>query len=154
MDLKLFSKIRQPGILFALVCISMLTACKPNPSDIVYGQDACSFCVMGIVDKQYGAEIVTKKGKVHKYDAIECMLHDLKNFEPGSIALQLVNTYDTPITLQDASARTYLISEKLPSPMGAYLTAFDSKLSASEAHQEKGGTLYDWDGIKLHFETR
>lgn len=61
MNLNLFSKIRQPGILFALVCVSMLSACKPKPSDIVYGQDACRFCVMGIVDKQYGAEIVTKK---------------------------------------------------------------------------------------------
>jgi copper chaperone NosL len=127
------------------------TACRPQPSDIAYGTDACSFCSMTVVQKQYGAELVTDKGKVFKYDAIECLVRELKKRDPATIGLLLVNTYDSPGALQDATARTYLISEALPSPMGANLTAFDSEATAQRVQQGKGGTLYDWHALQAQF---
>ncbi len=136
----------------SLVCVSLFTACKPEVSPIVYGQDACNYCSMGVVDKQHGAEIVTTKGKVYKYDAIECMLGDIKNFNSATIALLLVNTYDSPGELQPATEKTYLISENLRSPMSANLTAFNSEVSAKQMLEQKGGTLYDWDSLREHFK--
>ena len=134
-------------------CLALLalafTACSPQPSAIDYGKDACHFCSMAIVEKQYGAEMVTQRGKVYKYDSIECLLGDLKRRDPDTIAMELVNTYDTPILLQEASGRVYLISEALPSPMGANLSAFDTEATATRVHQEKGGTLYDLSLIHI-----
>ena len=32
---------------------------------------------MTIVDPRYGAELVTTKGKVYKYDAVECLINSV-----------------------------------------------------------------------------
>ncbi len=57
----------------------LLVSCKVEESPINYGKDACKYCKMKIVDQQHAAEIVTKKGKPFKYDAIECMVRDIKD---------------------------------------------------------------------------
>lgn len=82
---------------------------------------------MTIVDKQHAAELVSAKGKVFKYDAIECMINDLKKKKDLEIGLLFVNDYASPGTLIDAKIATFLISEQIKSPMGAFLSAFEKK---------------------------
>ena len=137
-------------ILFLALCA--LTACTIEQSPIVYGKDACYFCKMNIVDKQHAAEIVTQKGKAYKYDAIECMIRDVLKRDETEIALFLITDYYNPGKLVDATKALYLISENLPSPMGANLTGFESKNKAEETQKEKSGTLYSWDELKRVFK--
>ena len=137
-------------ILFLALCA--LTACTIEQSPIVYGKDACHFCKMNIVDKQHAAEIVTQKGKAYKYDAIECMIRDVLKRDETEIALFLITDYYNPGKLVDATKALYLISENLPSPMGANLTGFESKSKAEETQKEKSGTLYSWDELKRVFK--
>lgn len=140
-------------IIFILfLALFALTACTIEQSPIVYGKDACYFCRMNIVDKQHAAEIVTQKGKAFKYDAIECMMRDIKERNEEEIALFLMTDYETPGKLVDATKAIYLISENLPSPMGANLTGFESKNKAEETQKEKSGTLYSWDELKRVFK--
>lgn len=128
-----------------------MASCTVEESPILYGKDACHYCMMNIVDKQHAAEIVTQKGKAFKYDAIECMMQDLLERDESSIAFFLMTDYFTPGKLVDATEALYLISENLPSPMGANLTGFQSKEKAEKVHKEKGGTLYSWNDLKLVF---
>ena len=130
----------------------LLASCAVEESPIVFGKDACHYCMMNIVDKQHAAEIVTEKGKPFKYDAIECMMRDILERDESSIALFLMTDYFSPGKLVDATEATYLISENLPSPMGANLTGFQSKSKAEEIQKEKGGTLYSWDELKRVFK--
>ena len=140
-------------LILSLILISLLLAsCTVEESPIVFGKDACHYCMMNIVDKQHAAEIVTQKGKPFKYDAIECMMRDILERDESSIALFLMTDYFTPGKLVDATKATYLISENLPSPMGANLTGFQSKSKAEEIQKEKGGTLYSWDELKRVFK--
>ncbi len=140
-------------LILSLILISLLlVSCTVEESPIVFGKDACHYCMMNIVDKQHAAEIVTQKGKPFKYDAIECMMRDILERDESSIALFLMTDYFAPGKLVDATEATYLISENLPSPMGANLTGFQSKSKAEEVHKEKGGTLYSWDELKLVFK--
>ena len=60
-----------------VLIISLLSACTPAPKPIEYGSDMCHYCKMTIMDKQHAAELVTDKGKVFPFDAIECMIHYL-----------------------------------------------------------------------------
>ncbi len=137
-------------LILGLIVVSfLLVSCSVKESPIVYGKDACHFCKMNIVDKHYAAEIVTQKGKPFKFDAIECMMRVIAEKEENSIALFLVTDYFDPGKLVDATKATYLISKNLPSPMGANLTGFKSKLKAEEVQKEKGGTLYSWNELKL-----
>lgn len=138
--------------LLFLFSIFVLSACSPKEEPIDYGQSQCDFCKMTIVDRIHGGELVTKKGKVHVYDAVECMLNDLNDRPQTEVAMFLVNHYETPTELIDAKQATYLVSENLPSPMGGFLTAFSSETEAEKAQDEYGGKLYDWDGINQAYK--
>ena len=140
-------------LILGLILVNLLlVSCTVEESPILYGKDACNYCMMNIVDKQHAAEIVTQKGKPFKYDAIECMMRDILERDESGIALFLMTDYFTPGKLVDATKSTYLISENLPSPMGANLTGFHSKSKAEDVLVEKGGTLYSWDELKLVFK--
>ena len=53
-------------------------SCNSGPQPIKLGQDACSFCKMSIADNHFGAEIMTKKGKVYKFDDMHCIAGFMK----------------------------------------------------------------------------
>lgn len=127
-----------------MALLLLLISCNVSPKQINYGSDGCHFCKMTIVDKVHAAEIVTKKGKVYMFDATECMIHFMDEFDTTEIELYLSNDYTTPEVLIDASKATFLISENIPSPMGAFLSAFKNKADAEKIQAEKGGNLYTW----------
>ena len=102
------------------------------------------------VDKQHAAQIVTKKGKAFKFDAVECMLNHMKDIDTVEVALYFCNYYEQPGELKAAQEATYLISENIPSPMGEYLTAFDNMEAATAAKEENGGELYSWNVLLKH----
>jgi copper chaperone NosL len=137
------------GVLSTLI---LWAACSPSPKPITYGTDKCDFCRMTIVDPQFAAELVTEKGRVYKFDAIECMgMYRLE--EPGTgFAFLLVNDYLRAGTLQPVTDCTFLISPELPSPMGANLSAFYVRDSAKVYQERKGGQLYSWDALLATFD--
>lgn len=130
----------------------LLTACQPSPKPIDYGSDACDFCKMAIVDTQHGAEAVTSKGKVYMFDAIECLANFIEQEQGKSFSFLLVNDYHSPKELIDANSSYYLISKNLPSPMGAYLTAFSEQSAAVEMQKSKDGEVFDWDGVQQYLK--
>ena len=136
--------------IFAILFLSF--SCNVSPEPIDYGSDGCQFCKMTIVDKVHAAEIVTKKGKVYKFDATECMVNFTKDFDTTEIQLYLSNNYTTPEALIDATKATFLISKNIPSPMGAYLSAFKDKADAKKFQADKGGDLYTWETLLAKFK--
>ena len=103
---------------------------------------------MTIADSRYGAELVTKKGKVYKFDAVECMVHYQQQDEVPTAALYLVNTYDEPGILKPAEECKFLISKKLPSPMGANLTAFSSTDQLQKVISEQNSKMFSWSVLR------
>ena len=135
-------------VLIGLTYIS----CEIKSQPISYGKDVCKYCSMIIVDKQHGSEVVTEKGKVFKFDSIECLLNFSNGADQSEVAMKLGNHYGEPgelIMLEEAS---FLISEGLPSPMGAFLTAFESEAMAEEAKKKFGGKIYNWDELLEHWK--
>tara|TARA_R110002074_G_scaffold267932_2_gene440114 strand:+ start:3750 stop:4184 length:435 start_codon:yes stop_codon:yes gene_type:complete len=137
---------------FGIFIMLILIGCNTSPKAINYGDDGCHFCKMTIVDKVHAAEVVTKKGKVYTFDATECMVNFIKDFEKSSIHLYLSNNYTQPESLIDATEATFLITENIPSPMGAYLTAFKYKKDAIKTQADKGGSLYSWNELLIHLK--
>jgi copper chaperone NosL len=138
---------------FLIVSLLLLFySCNVSPQAINYGSDGCHFCRMTIVDKVHAAEIVTKKGKVYKFDASECMINFLGAFDTSEIKLYLSNNYSEPEALIDATKASFLISENVPSPMGEFLSAFKTEEEAQKMQSEKGGTLYTWNQLLAHLK--
>jgi copper chaperone NosL len=145
-------KFLQPviGIVFLLLTIS----CNVEPEKIDYGKDQCSFCVMNIVDKTHSAQYVTKKGKQFKFDAIECLVHDLNENDESDLAIILVANYDNPGEMIDAAKATYLISPEIKSPMGANLSAVLTLEIANELQQKHTGEIYTWETLKARLSDK
>lgn len=145
-------KIKLIQSVFVLFATVFLSACSNSPQPIEYGKDACHFCQMTIVDKIHGAEIVTDKGKIFKFDAAECLIRH-KNELTSTEGFQfLTNHFESPEKLIPLEGATFLISENLPSPMGAYLTAFKTKVAAEGVKNEKKGKLYNWTELNEHLK--
>nr|WP_321233283.1 nitrous oxide reductase accessory protein NosL [uncultured Psychroserpens sp.] len=130
-----------------IVLLLLFFSCNVSPKPIEYGSDGCHFCKMTIVDKVHAAEVVTHKGKVYKFDATECMINFMDEFDTSEIALYLSNDYTSPETLINATEATFLVSENIPSPMGAFLSAFENRSDAEQTQANKGGVLYSWDEL-------
>ena len=131
-----------------LVSVLFIFSCSIEAEKINYGSDSCHFCKMTIVDKQHAAEAVSSKGKSFKYDAIECMINDLKQKADVKMSLLYVNDYSAPSELKDAKMATFLISKEIKSPMGAFLSAFEKQEDAQKTLDEHGGAIYTWEEIQ------
>jgi copper chaperone NosL len=141
---------------FLLPVIALLfVSCSNGPEKISYGEDHCTNCEMAIMDKRYGAEIVTIKGKVYKFDSVECMAEFLKQdkISNENLKMLLVTPFNHPGQLVDAKTCRILHSKKLPSPMGKYLTAFKDESEAAPFKEEFGGDLYNWEDLVIEFNS-
>jgi copper chaperone NosL len=78
------------------------------------------------------------------------MVNFLKDFDASTIELYLSTNYKTPEELINATQATFLISDKISSPMGAFLSAFKVKDEAIMTQSEKGGEVYSWNELLKH----
>lgn len=131
-----------------------LLSCQVKQKEINYGADPCEFCQMTIVDKQHAAQIVTKKGKAYSFDAIECMVHYTESIDTSTVGLFLAGNYNVSESLINAKESYYIITENIPSPMGAFLSSVPTKAEAEAIVKEKGGTIYTWEELLKHMSSK
>ena len=131
-------------ILIATVIALSLFSCTVEPEPIRYGHDACYHCKMTLVDKKFGAELVTKKGKIYKFDDVNCMLHFYNSGEVSTdnFSHRLVVDFTQPGKLVPAGEAFYLKSKEIKSPMASQVAAFEAKETMEPLKEQ-------WDGIYL-----
>ncbi|MEZ4987265.1 MAG: nitrous oxide reductase accessory protein NosL [Saprospiraceae bacterium] len=132
-------------ILLVTAGILSCTSVHPHPGN--YGTDQCDFCRMAIVDPGHAAQVITSKGKAYKFDAIECMLRFVDDNSDKPLSAAYVTDYQAEGEWLNAYEATYLVSQQIPSPMGAFLSALKSAKAAESLKQEKTGTVYDWNTV-------
>lgn len=140
------------NFVLSILVVFSLIGCGVSPQPMEYGVDVCYYCSMTVVDEQHAAQMVTEKGRAYKFDAIECMINQMKEMEDTEIALFLINDYRNPGELIDATSASFLISPGIPSPMGANLSGFSKLADASKAQELFTGDVYEWEGLLLHYQ--
>ena len=130
-------------IVCLVLCIALL-ACSVGPEPLRYGEDACHTCRMTLMDKKFGAEVVSVKGKIFKFDDMNCMVNFLNSgtLTERDIAYRLVVDYTVPEKLISAENAFFLKSGEIRSPMASKIAAFEHK---ADMDRHKG----TWDGIYL-----
>ena len=129
------------SILTGMIIILCLS-CKTDIVPIAFGDDQCKECKMTISDPRFGAEIVTKKGKIQKFDSVECLIDYMAKNEESVILHIAVVDYLNPKNLIDAREAGYLITEKIPSPMGGFISAYSSIEDAQIQQKLSEGNTY------------
>lgn len=146
-----FSKRRQASVPVAAVLLLLVFAsCKAEPEPIQYGKDSCHSCKMIIFDKHYGGEIVSRKGKVFKFDDTSCMIEFLETgaLANDQIGHELLIDFANPGILVDASSAQLVFSENLKTPMNGRVAAFSKQDEASAHSDQWNGRLMQWSELK------
>ena len=133
----------------AAVLIFVLPSCSTGPQPIKLGKDACSFCKMSIADNRFGAEIITPKGKIFKFDDIHCVLAFLK--ENTTHKKDMTETYfvnfNEPHNLIDVHKALLLKSKELHSPMRGNIAVYDEESKFMEGLQKFKGERVVWQEL-------
>ncbi|MDO8494152.1 MAG: nitrous oxide reductase accessory protein NosL [Deltaproteobacteria bacterium] len=123
----------------SLIVVFLVFACNRKlPSDFSSGEFACDFCRMQIVDLRFKAEAVTKKGKVFRFDSIECLL-DWQREHQSEMRNAWVTDFYHPAQWIELKQAYILKSKTLPSPMGGFLSAYATEQDFEKARKEFGG---------------
>lgn len=135
--------------LLAVMMIFGLLSCNSGPQPINLGKDACSFCKMSIADKRFGGEIVTKKGKVFKFDDMHCIKGFIKSNEVAKSDVKdiwLVN-YAAPHNFIPAQKAFFFESADLHSPMGGNIAGFENERMLNDLMKGMKGNPLKWNDI-------
>lgn len=129
--------------------VMLLVGCvKSGPVPIAYGEDACAFCKMTIVDTRFGCEMQTDKGKTYKFDDLFCLVKYREQQMPGSdnTAHMFIADFLSGQFVEHTQA-SFLFNPEFKSPMGGNIAAFASEASLKEVMQEKGGEILQWEQV-------
>ena len=137
------------ALAFASIAALTLGSCTAEPQAITFGKDLCDECRMTIMDPKFGGEIVTKKGKVYKFDDAHCLVRFTKSgkIKEGDIAQTVFLNYGKETEFLDATTAHFVASPALKSPMNSNTAAFADQATAESKAGEVAGKVLDWNTL-------
>ncbi len=138
------------AFLMILMTAALIGCAGYAPEEIHYGTDQCDYCKMTIADQSFGSELITQKGKVLKYDSIECLAAADMALASKSqdVHSRWVTDFGQPGQFLDANKAWIVLAERQKSPMGIGLVAVSSEESAAKLVDDVGGRIVAWSEIK------
>ncbi len=130
-----------------IIAMLLLAGCNPKPEKIAFGKDNCAECKMTIMDPKFGGEIVTKKGKVYKFDDAHCVatFMERRGVELSEIHQTLFSDYNSSDEFIKVNAAEFVVSSQLKSPMRGNAAAFKNKMAADKKAAEiEGSKVTNW----------
>jgi copper chaperone NosL len=142
------------GMRLLLIFCVFLFSCSVEPQPLIYGKDACHTCKMTLTDQKFGAEVVTAKGKVYKFDDANCMINFMNSgsMEGQEVSYKLMVDYTQPGKLLPVEHTLFLKSDEIRSPMNSGIAAFETEASMKEFKQKWGATLLGWGELQTQFK--
>jgi len=130
----------------AFVSALLFSSCATGPEKFNYGKDVCADCSMTIMDPKFGAEIITNKGKVFKFDDAHCIVNFIKagKVKQQNIKQTLFIDYNNSENFLSAESSSFVVSVQLKSPMNSNAAAFSTREKAEEVAQRTGGEIKLW----------
>ena len=139
-----------------VMILAMLFAqsCTSGPEPIRYGKDECAHCKMTLTDKRFGAEIITDKGKVLKFDDLNCLADYLKSgsIQEKSVAQLVSVDFTKSPAFVDVTKAFFLKNEAIKSPMRGDVATFSEQTDLDAVRKELGGgDVLVWNEVLLNF---
>lgn len=132
----------------------LVVACSVEPEPLRYGKDGCHTCKMTLMDNKFGAEILTSKGKIYKFDDVNCLL---RFYNSGAVPTEdvkgiLIVDFSKPEKLIDATNAFYVRSESIKSPMASNVAAFGTSEDLEKLNADWNGIPLRWNELKAQYK--
>ena len=135
------------------LALLLATSCQRAPRPLVAGVDSCDFCRMTVSDTRFGGEIQSKTGKIHAFDAIECLASfHLAAADRDDVRGAWVSDFETGRLIPVDSA-VFLRDGRVNSPMGRRLVAF-APGGGTGLEGRYGGHRLTWSDVRESLRSR
>lgn len=140
-------------IAFCVLFLALtLSACGPKstgpqPPEIVYGQDLCDECGMIIDDARFAAATLLADGRALKFDDISDMIMHHMDHPEDQATAWFVHDYTGGHWIRGETAY-FVKSDRLKTPMGGGVAAFENQADAEAFAAEMDGKIYTLDELR------
>ena len=142
------SRRRTAGRTASVALAAAAAACAPpGPREIVTNTDACDYCRMTISDVRFAGQVITAKGKVHAFDAIDCLASFVIADRTLDDADVWVADYNRPGHWVAAEKAQFVRSETTRTPMGISIISFAADADPAAIQRDFGGPAIRWADV-------
>lgn len=144
---KTMTQHKMASVSTVIIAMLLLAGCNPKAEKIAVGKDNCAECKMTIMDPKFGGEIVTKKGKVYKFDDAHCVatFMERRAVEMSEIHQTLFTDYNNDNEFIKVNSAEFVVSSELKTPMGGNAAAFKNETEANKKAEEiEGSKVTNW----------
>lgn len=146
-EFNLLKRFKKNKIALVLLSMGFMSSCgSTEPESIKLNVDQCSFCKMSISDGRFGAEIITKKGRVYKFDDVACLSNYVHENTVDAEKFY-VHDYATENTLIPAETAYYINGTQISSPMRGNTAAFASEKIATDYMNKLDSKSITWNDV-------
>lgn len=139
---------KAPANISMLACtILLLNSCNTSPDPLRIGKDNCYFCKMTITDQRFGAEAITRKGKIYKFDDTHCLLSFMKSGEAEQVSDIYFIEFDNAHNLIKSGQALLYQSNNLHSPMGGNVAAVSTTENLRKLAETLPGKQVTWETL-------
>lgn len=110
--------------LILIFFLSGMASCNSGPEEIIIGTDHCSACKMRVTDPNFGAELITSKGKVYKFDDAVCLKNYLEQKKKSTVKNLYLTLYTGSHQLIETNKAVIVQDESIRGPMGGNIAIF------------------------------
>ncbi|MDF2658079.1 MAG: nitrous oxide reductase accessory protein NosL [Paenibacillus sp.] len=136
-----------------ILAMLMLAACGGKTYEAVpiqEGVDKCEICNMLIKDDEFAVQLLTKEGKVYKFDDIGCMNEWKTKNASVPVTIEFVRDHASKMWI-DLEKAYFAYDASFKTPMAYGLVSFKDKASAEKYISEQGkGKLLSAADLKSH----
>ena len=126
----------------------LIVSCAPKEAEpIKLNSDGCEFCKMKISDGKFGAELITTKGRVYKFDDMQCMVKYHKENSTTKIQSFYIHDFNQNNILIAAEKAHFIKDGEINSPMRGNIIATQTKEKSEELAENFKATVTSWSEI-------
>ena len=124
------------------MAVAVAACAPPGPQAIADKGKSCDYCRMTISDERFGGQLITGKGKVYAFDAIECLAsYYLQNGDAADGSSLWVADFANPGHWVEAKNALFVRNDAHQSQMGLDLVALRADADRGAVGQAQGTTL-------------
>ncbi|MCU4188862.1 nitrous oxide reductase accessory protein NosL [Flavobacterium sp. HXWNR29] len=131
-----------------ILILFLSISCTTKEADpIKLNSDGCDFCKMKIADGKFGAELITTKGRIYKFDDIHCMINYHKENLTTNIQSFYIHDFNQNNVLIPAENAFYVKGGEISSPMRGNIIAVKTEEEAKKIALKYNANPISWSEI-------